>query len=108
MDSQGAKSVMSNDMKELTQGKEGIGAEIRGHKANLSNPSSLPPHSFLLCAGIYKRLIRASADTSQASKEHSKEVIDQLGGDDTLQAHRDKPISKSAAEELEGTRAAAA
>lgn len=40
MDSQGAKSVMSNDMKELTEGKEQISSTIRGHKANLSNPSS--------------------------------------------------------------------
>jgi hypothetical protein len=39
MDSAGAKSVMSNDMKELTEGKETITNEIRGHKANLSNPS---------------------------------------------------------------------
>ena len=37
--SQGAKSVMSNDMKELTEGKEQISSQIRGHKANLSNPS---------------------------------------------------------------------
>lgn len=39
MTSQGAKSVMSNDMKELTQGKEDVTNQIRGHKANLSNPS---------------------------------------------------------------------
>ena len=39
MDSAGAKSVMSNDMKELTEGKEEITNVIRGHKANLSNPS---------------------------------------------------------------------
>lgn len=39
MDSAGAKSVMSNDMKELGQGKEDVSNIIRGHKANLSNPS---------------------------------------------------------------------
>jgi hypothetical protein len=39
--SAGAKSVMSNDMKELTEGKEEITNVIRGHKANLSNPSML-------------------------------------------------------------------
>jgi hypothetical protein len=39
MDSAGAKSVMSNDMQELREGKETITSEIRGHKANLSNPS---------------------------------------------------------------------
>lgn len=37
--SAGAKSAMSNDMKELTEGKEEISNVIRGHKANLSNPS---------------------------------------------------------------------
>lgn len=39
--SAGAKSVMSNDMEELTEGKEEISNVIRGHKANLSNPSML-------------------------------------------------------------------
>jgi hypothetical protein len=39
MDSAGSKSVMSNDMKELQQGKEATMNQIRGHKANLSNPS---------------------------------------------------------------------
>ncbi|KAK4118743.1 hypothetical protein N657DRAFT_627904 [Parathielavia appendiculata] len=84
MDSAGAKSVMSNDMKELTEGKEGITSEIRGHKANLSNPN-----------------------TSEESKQASKEVLKELGGDDTIEAHRNKPISKSAADDLYGTRAAA-
>jgi hypothetical protein len=40
--SAGAGSVMSNDMKELTEGKEDITSQIRGHKANLSNPSRSP------------------------------------------------------------------
>lgn len=39
MDSAGSKSVMSNDMKELQEGKETTTNQIRGHKANLSNPS---------------------------------------------------------------------
>jgi hypothetical protein len=39
MDTAGAKSVMSNNMKELHEGKEEISNVIRGHKANLSNPS---------------------------------------------------------------------
>ncbi|KAK3941012.1 hypothetical protein QBC46DRAFT_312477 [Diplogelasinospora grovesii] len=85
MNSAGAKSVMSNDMKELTEGKEEISNEIRGHKANLSNPN-----------------------TSEESKENSKRVLEDLGGSDTQQGYRDKPISKSAAEELYGSRAAAA
>lgn len=39
MDSQGAKSVISEDMQNLTQGKEDLSNQIRGHKANISNPS---------------------------------------------------------------------
>ena len=39
MESAGAKSVLSNDMQELSQGKEYIVNQISGHKANLSNPS---------------------------------------------------------------------
>ncbi|CCC10165.1 hypothetical protein SMACR_02743 [Sordaria macrospora] len=84
MSSQGAKSVMSNDMKELGEGKEHTSNEIRGHKANLANPN-----------------------TSEESKEHSKKVIEQLGGSETQEAIRNKPVSKSAAEELYGSRAAA-
>lgn len=48
-----------------------------------------------------------STDTSEKSKEHSKEVIEQLGGSETQEAIRNKPVSKSAAEELYGSRAAA-
>jgi len=47
-------------------------------------------------------------DTSEKSKKNSQQVIDSLGGDATMEAHREKPISKSAADNLEGTRAAAA
>jgi len=39
MDSAGAKSVYSDDMQELTMGKEQITNSIAGHKACLSNPS---------------------------------------------------------------------
>lgn len=39
MDSQGAKSVISEDMQNLTHGKEDLSNQIRGHKANISNPS---------------------------------------------------------------------
>ncbi|KAK4185467.1 hypothetical protein QBC35DRAFT_16037 [Podospora australis] len=84
MDSAGAKSVMSNDMQELSEGKENITNVIRGHEANLSNPN-----------------------TSEKSKENSKQIIEDLGGKDTIEAHRNKPISKQAAEELYGSRAAA-
>ncbi|KXX74051.1 Conidiation-specific protein 6 [Madurella mycetomatis] len=82
MDSAGAKSVMSNDMKELSQGKEDISNIIRGHKANLSNPN-----------------------TSEASKDNSKKELEALGGSDTLQGHRDNPVSKNAADKLYGSRA---
>ncbi|KAK4212522.1 hypothetical protein QBC37DRAFT_424703 [Rhypophila decipiens] len=85
MNSAGAKSVMSNDMQELSEGKENISNVIRGHKANLANPN-----------------------TSEASKETSAQEIKNLGGDDTLEMHREKPISKQAAEELYGSRASAA
>ncbi|KAK1826556.1 Conidiation protein 6-domain-containing protein [Podospora conica] len=84
LDSAGAKSVLSNDMKELTEGKEEITNVIRGHKANLSNPN-----------------------TSDKSKQHSEQVLEDLGGSDTQEATRNKPISKDAAEELYGSRAAA-
>jgi len=84
MDSAGAKSVMSNDMKEIHEGKEETSSVIRGHKANLSNPN-----------------------TSEKSKENSERVIKDLGGSDTQEATRNKPISKEAAEALYGTRAAA-
>lgn len=40
MDSAGAKSVMSNDVRETNEGKEEILNVIRGHKASLSNPST--------------------------------------------------------------------
>ncbi|TPX09923.1 uncharacterized protein E0L32_008945 [Thyridium curvatum] len=85
MDSAGAKSVMSNDMQELTQGKEHISNVISGHKANLSNPN-----------------------TSEASKKKSEQALKELGGDDTLEGNKAKPISKDAAEKLYGSRAEAA
>jgi len=85
MDSAGAKSTLSNAMQELTQGKEQTTNTIRGHKANISNPN-----------------------TSAASKENSQQVIDFLGGSDTQEAIRANPVSKEAAQSLEGTRAAAA
>ena len=47
MDSAGARSVMSDDMKELTKGKEDISAAVRGHKANLSNPSNATSFSVM-------------------------------------------------------------
>ncbi|RSL63072.1 hypothetical protein CEP54_005437 [Fusarium duplospermum] len=82
MNSAGDRSVISNDMQELRQGGEEISHKIQGHKANLSNPN-----------------------TSQASKENSKREIEKLGGDDNLYGKEENPRSKSAAEQLEGSRA---
>lgn len=52
MASAGSKSVLSDDMQELTQGKETISNSIQGHKANLSNPSTyqFPSPRLLPCA----------------------------------------------------------
>lgn len=50
---------------------------------------------------------RTPTDTSDKSKEHSKEALEELGGSDTIEAHRNKPISKDAAKKLYGSRAAA-
>lgn len=106
MASQGAKSVMSKDMQELSEGKEQISSEIRGHKANLANPSE-----FISCrrsqVKSWQPLTTAATDTSEESKEHSRQVIDRLGGDGTLEGHRENPVSKSAADNLEGSRGAA-
>ncbi|KAH6683495.1 hypothetical protein F5X68DRAFT_233553 [Plectosphaerella plurivora] len=64
MDSQGAKSVISEDMQNLTQGKEDLSNQIRGHKANISNPN-----------------------TSEESKQNSAEAMQVLGEQkDVLQA----------------------
>jgi hypothetical protein len=108
MDSAGAKSAMSNDMKELREGKEEITNEIRGHLANLSNPSQfLKGPVYLLTEDVWTANRNCHEDTSDKSKDHSKEELECLGGRDTLEAHRNKPISKSAAEELYGSRASA-
>ncbi|KAI1178477.1 hypothetical protein F4777DRAFT_97520 [Nemania sp. FL0916] len=82
MESAGAKSVVSRDMEELSQGREDISHQVQGHKANLSNPN-----------------------TSEKSKEQSKQVIDSLGGDAAHYAGEDQPRSKTAAENIEGSRA---
>jgi len=82
MDSAGSKSVISDDMQELNQGRENISNSVQGHKANLSNPN-----------------------TSEKSKQNSAAVIDALG-DVAHYGNEDNPQSKSAAENLEGSRAA--
>ncbi|KAI1753613.1 hypothetical protein F4782DRAFT_497014 [Xylaria castorea] len=82
MDSAGAKSTVSRDMQELTQGREDISHKVQGHKANLSNPN-----------------------TSDASKENSRKVIDNLGGDAAHYGGEDQPRSKTAAENIDGSRA---
>ncbi|KAK8054117.1 Conidiation protein 6-domain-containing protein [Apiospora saccharicola] len=82
MDSAGAKSTMSRNMEELTQGKEDISHSVQGHKANLSNPN-----------------------TSEKSKDNSRKVIDSLGGDAAHYGDQDQPRTKSAAQEIDGSRA---
>ncbi|KAK1980628.1 hypothetical protein LZ30DRAFT_594415 [Colletotrichum cereale] len=81
MASQGAKSVISNDMQELTQGKEDISNQIRGHKAALSNPN-----------------------TSEEAKANSKRAIEELGGDQNMVSTDNDIRSKNAAEKLSGSR----
>ncbi|KAI0966713.1 hypothetical protein F4678DRAFT_271972 [Xylaria arbuscula] len=81
MHSAGARSAVSQDMQEITQGKEEISKKVQGHKANLSNPN-----------------------TSESSKEHSREVIDDLGGDAAHFGGEDQPRSRAVAEALEGKR----
>ncbi|KAI6093168.1 hypothetical protein F4821DRAFT_253146 [Hypoxylon rubiginosum] len=82
MESAGAKSTMSRDMQELTTGRENISNTVKGHKANLANPN-----------------------TSEKSKDNSREVIDSLGGDDAHYGNQDQPRTKTAAEEIDGSRA---
>ena len=108
MDSAGAKSVVSRDMQELREGAEEISHRIQGHKANLSNPSTWPAASRILDSLAYLRQDRPDTflDTSEASKKKSQQAIDDLGGEDITYGKQDTPISKSAAEDLEGTRVA--
>ena len=44
-------------------------------------------------------------DTSERSKEESRKAIDELGGDVAHYGSKDNPSSKSAAENLTGSRA---
>ena len=53
-------------------------------------------------------MLRTTKATSAASKERSQQAIDSLGGSDTQEAIRANPVSKSAAQNLDGSRAAAA
>ncbi|EGO61012.1 hypothetical protein NEUTE1DRAFT_98165 [Neurospora tetrasperma FGSC 2508] len=80
LSSQGAKSAMSNDMKELNEGKEHTSNVIRGHKANLANPR--------IGIGIH-------SDTSEESKKHSEKVIEELGGSGTQESLRNNPVNRS-------------
>ena len=43
MSSAGAKSVMSDDIQNITEGKEDISNRASGYKATLSNPSTSSP-----------------------------------------------------------------
>jgi hypothetical protein len=107
MDSAGAKSVISNDIQELTEGREQISKRVQGHKANLSNPStSCPPffHFDLLRSSRRPKPSYNRTDTSEASKDNSKKEIERLGGDASHYSDEKNPHSKEAAEKLEGSR----
>ncbi|GAW18936.1 hypothetical protein ANO14919_084190 [Xylariales sp. No.14919] len=82
MDSAGSKSTISRDMQEITQGREEISHKVQGHKANLANPN-----------------------TSEGSKERSRQIIDDLGGNTAHYGGEGEPRSKSAAEAIDGSRA---
>ncbi|KAJ8125338.1 hypothetical protein O1611_g8301 [Lasiodiplodia mahajangana] len=72
MDSAGAKSAMSEDMQNITQGREDTSHKVQGHKANLANPN-----------------------TSEKSKEQSRQAIESLGGDAAHYGGEDQPSSKT-------------
>lgn len=83
MDSAGAKSVMSNDMKELTEGKEDTSNTIRGHKANLSNPSMYIQSFTILCVNTLVLIIEPCSQPPrhQRSLEEAQRRADRvLGG----------------------------
>ncbi|EMR66474.1 putative conidiation protein con-6-like protein [Eutypa lata UCREL1] len=84
MDSAGVKSTMSRDIEELTTGKEQISKSVQGHKANLFN-----------------------LNTSEKSKENSREAIEAMGGEAAHYGNIEQPRSKDAADKLEGSRAMA-
>lgn len=113
MESAGAKSTMSRDMQELTQGKEDVSNQIQGHKANLSNPSKSLPSALLVShhhlplqkTFLLQTLTYVPPDTSEQSKQNSANAIEELGGEANHYGKEDQPHSKSAAETLEGSRA---
>ncbi|KAK8097811.1 uncharacterized protein PG998_013297 [Apiospora kogelbergensis] len=77
MDSAGAKSSVSRDMEELTQGKEDISHSVQGHKANLANPI-------------------------QGEQQEGHRLV---GGDAAHYGDQDQPRTKTAAENIDGSRA---
>ncbi|KAL9587164.1 MAG: hypothetical protein Q9212_000437 [Teloschistes hypoglaucus] len=62
---------------------EDISNEASGHKANLSNPK-----------------------TSEASKAHSKQVLESLGGDNAFYGKEDQNVSKNPNQVAGGLKAA--
>jgi len=69
MDSAGAKSKTSNDMKDLTHGEEDISHSVQGHKANLSNPSTL--YAYLNLRSPSWLTIPALAQTPPSSRRNT-------------------------------------
>lgn len=113
MDSAGAKSTMSRDIEELTTGKEQISKSVQGHKANLSNPSKQPSYFIFIYSQLFITWVRHTSnilslqDTSEKSKENSREAIEAMGGEAAHYGNIEQPRSKDAADKLEGSRAMA-
>ena len=61
-----------------------------GHKANLSNPSTFPRHQDQVVTDM-------TSDTSEESKQHSKQVLDSLGGEDAFYGEDKKGDSAACA-----------
>ena len=97
MSSAGAKSVMSDDMQNLTAGKEDISNAARGHKANISNPSALRSYS---CEAPCPLMLTHASDTSEKSKENSRKELERLGGEQAFYGKQGDTTSNSAKENL--------
>ncbi len=78
---------------------EDISNSAQGHKANLSNPSTVPRPSFDVCA-----VANEIQDTSEASKAHSKEVLDSM--DKPFYSGEDQNVSKNPNQVAGGLKAA--
>lgn len=88
-----------DNMDNINNTPEDISNRAQGHKANLSNPSTLPTFSLNLIS-----LADGTLDTSEASKAHSKEVLD--GMDKPFYSDEDQNVSKNPNQVAGGLKAA--